>query len=142
MCREFLETQKNQLFDLQDHLKRHCNVLPVFGFNSLKYHIKLKKSYLLPRLVNEPSIEPILIKKANQFVLCKFGDVQLLDILKFFGGATSLDSFLKALKNSETKSDFPYECFDNVEKLHFFKLPSYKACFSKLRNKNPLDKDF
>ena len=39
-------------------------------------------------------VEPIVIKKANQFVSFKFGVVQLLDLMNFLGGATSLDSFL------------------------------------------------
>ena len=50
---QFLQTQKNQLVDLQEHFERYCNVLPVFGFNSAKYDINLIKSYLLPILVNE-----------------------------------------------------------------------------------------
>ena len=87
--------QKNQLIELQEHLERYCNVLPVFGFNSAKYDINLIKSYLLPILYNERNMEPTVIKKANQFVSFKF-DVQLLDIMNFLGGATSLDSFLKA----------------------------------------------
>ena len=88
--------QNNQLLELQEHLDRYCNVLPVFGFNSAKYDINLIKSYLLPLLINERNMEPIAIKKANHFVSFKFGDVQLLDIMNFPGGATSLDSFLKA----------------------------------------------
>ena len=68
--------QKNELFDLQEHFERQGNVLPVFGFNSAKYDINLIKSYLLPILVNERDIEPIVIKKANQFVSFKFGDIQ------------------------------------------------------------------
>ena len=43
----------------------------------------LIKSYLLLLSVNERGIEPIVIKKANQFVSSKFGDVQLLHIKKF-----------------------------------------------------------
>ena len=43
-------------------------------------------------------IEPTVIKKANQFVSFKFGDIQLLDFLNCLNGATSLDSFLKAYK--------------------------------------------
>ena len=100
---QFLQMQKNQLLDLQEHLERLCNLLPVFGFNSSKYDINPIKRYLLPLLVNERELEPIVIKKANQFVSFKFGDDQLLDILNFLGGATSLDSFLKAYKTSETK---------------------------------------
>ena len=55
---QFLQMQKNQLIDLQEHFERYCNVLPVFGFNSAKFDINLIKSYLLPILVNERDIEP------------------------------------------------------------------------------------
>ena len=133
---------KNQLFELQDHLERYCNVLPVFGFNSATYDINLIKSYLLPILINERNMEPIVIKKANQFVSFKFGDVQLLDIMNFLGGATSLDSILKAYKTAETKGFFPYEWFDCPQEMNNSELPPYVAFFSKLRNVNPLEKDY
>ena len=99
--------QKNHLIDLQEHFERYCNLLPVFGFNSAKHDINLIKSYLLPILVDERQIEPTVIKKANQFVSFKFGDLQLLDILNFLGGATRLDSFLKAYKTEETEGFSP-----------------------------------
>ena len=139
---QFLQMQKNQLLDLQEHLKRYCTVLPVFGFNSSKYDINLIKRYLLPLLVNERELEPTVIKTANQFVSFKFGDVQLLDILNFLGGTTSLDSFLKAYKTSETKGYFPYEWFDCPEKLNDTQLPPYESFFNKLRNSNPLESDY
>ena len=88
---QFLQIQKNQLIDLQESLERYCNVLPVFAFNSAKYDLNLIKPYLLPILVNENDIEPTVIKEANQFVSFKFGDIQLLDIKNFLGGAASLD---------------------------------------------------
>ena len=40
---QFLQMQKNQLIDLQEHFQRYCNVLPVFGFNSAKYEKNLSK---------------------------------------------------------------------------------------------------
>ena len=83
-----------------------------------------------------------LSKKTNQFVSFKFGDVQLLDIMNFLGGATGLDSFLKAYKTEETKGFFPYEWFKNPEKLNNKELPPYDSSFSKLRNINPLEKDY
>ena len=138
----FLQMQKNQLIDLQEHFERYCNVLPVFGFNGAKYDTNLIKSYLLPILVNERDIEPTVIKKANQFVSFKFGDIQLLDIMNFLGGATSLDSFLKAYKTKETKGFFPYESFDCPEKKNNKELPPYDSFFSILRNSNPLEKDY
>ena len=106
---QFLQIQKKQLNDFQESLERYCNVLPVFGFNSANYDLNLIKSYLLACLVNERKIDPTVIKKANQFISFKLGDIQLLDIMNFLGGATSLGSFFKAYKTSETKRFFRHE---------------------------------
>ena len=100
MSTQFLRMQKNQLIDLKQNLERYVNTLPVFGFNSGRYDLNLIKSYLIPYLINDKEAEPMVIKKANDFITFQFGDLQFLDIMKFLGGATSLDSFLKA---SETK---------------------------------------
>ena len=59
--KQFLQVQKNQLIELQEHLERYCNVLPVFGFNSAKCDINLIKSCLLPNLINEKNMEPTVI---------------------------------------------------------------------------------
>ena len=87
------------------HLERYTNTLPVFGFNSGWYDINLIKSFLIPYLINEEEIEQSVIKEANNFVSFKFGDVQLLDIMKFLGGANTLDSFLEAYKSCEMNSN-------------------------------------
>ena len=123
-------------------MERYCNVLPVFDFNSAKYDLNLIKSYLLPILVNELNIEPTVIKKANQFISFKFGDIRVLDIMNFLGGATSLDSFLKTYKISETKGFFPYGWFDRPDKLQNPELPPYDAFYSKLRSCNPLENEY
>ena len=102
-----MQIQKKQLIDLQEHLEHYCNVLPIFGFNSAKYDLNLKKSHLLPILVNERNIDPTVIKKANQFISFKFGDIQLLDIMKNLGGETSLDFFLKAYKLQRQRDSSP-----------------------------------
>ena len=62
---QFLQMQKNQLIELQEHLERYCNVLPVFGFNSPNYDINLIKSYLLPIFINERNMEPTVIKRSQ-----------------------------------------------------------------------------
>ena len=138
---QFLQMQKNQLIDLQVSLDRYCNVLPVFGFNSAKYDLNLIKSYLLPILAKERDIEPTVIKKVYQFISFKFGDIQLLDI-NFLGGATSLHSFLKAYKTSETKGFFPYEKLDHPDKMQNTELPPNGAFYSKLRSCNPLETEY
>ena len=136
---QFLQIQKDQLIDLQETLERYCIVSPVFGFNSAKYDLNLIKSYLLPILVNERDIEPTVIKKANQFTSFKFGGIQLLDIMNFLGGATGLDSFLKAYKTSETKGFFPHEWFDHPDKMQNTELPPCDDFYRKLRSCNLLE---
>ena len=86
----------------------------------------------------------LYVSKLERYkVICFFDDNELLlDIVKILGGATTLDSFLKACKASETKGFFPYERYHNPDKLDFPELPAYEAFFIKLRNNNPLDKDF
>ena len=139
---QVFQMQKNQLIDLQEHFKRYFNVLPVFGFNSAKYDNDPIKSCLLPVFVNEQDIEPTVIKKVNQFVPFEFGDIQLMDIMNFLGGATSLESFLKAYKTKETKGFFPYEWFVCPEKTNNKELAPYDSFFSILRRSNPLQKDY
>ena len=139
---QFLRIQKNQLIDLQESLERDCNILPVFGFNSAKYDLKLIKSYLLPILINEREIKPTVIKKTNHFISFKFGDIQLLAIMNFLGGSTSLDLFLKAYKTSETKGFFHYEWFDHPDKMQNTELPPYDAFYSKLRSCNTLEAEY
>ena len=106
MSTQFLRIQKNQLIDLKQRLERYVYTLPVFVFNSGRYDLNFIKIYLIPYLICDKEIESIVIKKANDFISFKFGDVQFLDIMMFLGGAITLDSFLKAYKASETKGFF------------------------------------
>ena len=138
---QFLYIQKNQLIELQEHLERYCNALPVFGFISAKYDFNLIKSYLLSILLNERDIEPIVIKETNQLISFKIGDFQLLDIMNALGGATNLDSFLKAYKASETKKFFSYEWFDHPGKMQNT-VPPNDTLYSKLRSCNPLENEY
>ena len=68
MSTQFLRMQKNQLIDLKQILERYVNTLPVFGFNSGRYDLNLIKSYLIPYLINYKEAEPMVIKKANDFI--------------------------------------------------------------------------
>ena len=129
---QFLQIQKNHLIDLQDSLERYCNVLSVVGFKSAKYDLNFFKSYLLPILVNDRDLEPTVIKKANQFISLKLGDIRLLDIMNFLDGARRLDSILKAYKTSEPKRFFfRYEWFDHPDKMQNTQLPQSDAFYSK-----------
>ena len=133
---------ENSILDLQQHFERYINTLPVFGFNSGKYDLNLINFYLLLCLNHERDIQPTVIKKLNEFVSFEFGDVQFFYILNFLGGATSLDSFVKAYKTRETKGFFPYEWVDSPNKLDATFLPPNECFFSKLKDHNPLGKEF
>ena len=92
---------------------------------------------MLPILVNEPNIQPTVTKNTNRFISFNFGDIQLLDIVNFHASATSLDFFLKAYRTSETKGFFPYEWFDQPDKLQNPEPLPYDAFCSKVRSCNP-----
>ena len=62
--------------------------------------------------------------------------------MNFLGGATSLDSFMKAHKTSETKVFFPYKWFDHPDKKQKTELPPYDAFYSKHRSCNPLEAEY
>ena len=106
---QFLRIQNRQLIDLQEHLQRYCNVLHMFGFNSSKYDLRLKKSSLLAVLVNQRNTELTVIKKTKQVIWFKYGDFQLLDTLNFLGGTTSPYFFLQlqGMKNFRDKRSLP-----------------------------------
>ena len=139
---QFLRIQKKQLIDLQEHLERYCNVLTIFGFNRAKFDLNLLKSLFFTHSVNERNNELYVIKQANQFISFKLGDIQLLDVKNFLGGATSLDSLLKAYKTSATKGFFPYKCVDHPDKMEKPEFPPYDAFYSKLRSFKPLETEY
>ena len=73
-----------------------------------------------------------LFEEANKNIISKFGDLQLPDIMNFPGGATSIDSFLKAYKASKLKKLFPYERFDQLDKILNTEIPPYDAFYRNL----------
>ena len=87
VSKNFLRIQQKQLLDLQRHFIIYVDILPVFGSNIGEYDLNLIKAYFIPHLLNDRAIQPTVIKKANQFISFKFGDIQFLDILILLGGA-------------------------------------------------------
>ena len=140
--RKFLNQRKRDLLNLQETLDNYLSTFPVFGFNSATYDLNLIKSYLILILIREKGLQPRVIKNSNQFISFKFDNVQMLDIMNFTDGATTLDSFLKAYESPETKGFFHYEWFDCPSELDNKQLPSYTQFFSKLRNQNPLEANY
>ena len=123
---QFSPKQKNHLNDLQEHLEQYRNATPVFGFNSAKQKVLLIKCYLQPNMVDDCDVEPTVIKKAHQFISFKFGDIQLLDIMKLLGGATGFNSPLKACKIQKQEDSSPMEKLIPMTKYRTLNLPPMK----------------
>ena len=62
---QILQIQTKQLIDLQEHLERYCNSLPISGFNRAKYDLNLIKSYFLPFLLTKVLLGLPLTKQRN-----------------------------------------------------------------------------
>ena len=90
---------------------------------------------------DQQEIQPIVIKKANQFASIKFRGVQLLFLLNIFGGATRLDSILKAYNLSKKENYFTMNLFENPEKLNKTQPSTFEAFFSSATT-NALKKTF
>ena len=112
---QFLQLQKNRIKEPQECLERYCIVLPVVGFNRANSDLNLIKSHLLPIHVNERDIEPTVIRKSNQFIFFKIGEVHFFDIMIFLPGGTSPDFCLSAYKTSETKAFFRFDKFHHPD---------------------------
>ena len=104
---QFLQIQKKQLVDLQEHLERYCNVLPIFGFNSAKYDLKLIKSYLLPVLVNERNIHPTFIKKKEPVYLVQTRWYAAVGCYELSWRRNKSWCFLEGLQNFRDKMILP-----------------------------------
>ena len=61
--------------------------------------------------------------------------LKFLDIMRYVAAGVSYDKLLKAYQCKQTKSWFPYEWFDNVDKLDYPDLPDYSKWYSKLKGK-------
>ena len=126
--------------DLQDHFKNFCHAIPVFRLNSAKYGIGLN-SYLLPILLVERGVQPIVVKENNQLVSFRSGNVQLIVNLDFLSGATNLDSFPEAYKIKEAKVFTPFDFFNHHIILHPTDTLLHKTSQKRLPNFHPLEEN-
>ena len=63
---------------------------------------------------------------------------RFLDVINYLAPGVNYSKFLKAYHVEESKSYFPYEWFDSIEKLNHPVLPPARAFYSALKQKNTL----
>ena len=124
--------------DLLRQLNEYVRQLPLLGFNSSRYDLNLIKSKLLPKLGIHKVKSPFVVKKGNTYACITAEKFKLLDVSNYLAAGYSYDCFLKAYKVPLGKSFFPYEWFDDEEKLNHPSLPPADSFYSSLKNKNTL----
>ena len=66
-------------------------------------------------------------------------ELKFLDVVFYTAPGFNYDAFLKAYGAEGSKSHFPYEFLDSVEKLDSKEFPPYESFYSTLRNQNTLE---
>ena len=110
------------------------NQVPILGFNSGKYDLNLIRNYFVEQMCQAKDKTITVGKKGNTIMFMKTSEFKFLDIVNYVGPGVSYNAWVKAYGCQYTKSWFPYEWFDSLEKLDFPSLPDYPHWHSKLKN--------
>ncbi|NBO67009.1 MAG: hypothetical protein EBU88_19555, partial [Acidobacteria bacterium] len=139
---KYFESLVSKSTSLKSQFENWYLALPVLSFNGAKYDINLMKKFLHKALEDHGEFVSFSIKKANSYMSLKTKHLQFLDIRSYLAPNYSYDEFIKAYKCKLEKGFFPYEFFDNYDKLNYNALPPHKAFFNRLKNKNITDEEY
>ena len=123
--------------NLIEKFERYCKQVPVLGYNSARYDLNLVKERLACHL--DMQKDAFVIKRNNSYLCMSQPHLKFLDITSYLSPGFSYSQFLQAYNGMETKSFFPYEWMNCVEKLDCTELPEYDAFHSTLKGKNILE---
>ena len=123
---------------IQNKFDEYIGQIPVLSFNGAKYDLKVLKDYLIPILVELEDMRYV-IKRGSAYSCIATGNFKFLDITSYLAAGINYDSFLKAYHANLSKSFFPYEYFDSLDKLASTDFPQYEDFFSLLKGKNTLE---
>lgn len=114
----------------QQKIQDWCTQLPVLGFNSGKYDLNLIKQYFAEKLTDTCTKVKVATQGSKtMFIITP--EFKFLDVINYLGPGTSYDKWIKAYGCKQTKSWFPYEWFDDLDKLAYPGLPDYTAWYSR-----------
>ena len=143
------EKGKKQLLRLKKKLDQYLREMPAIGFNSSPYDINVIRKFLFREIEcveldeeNDTSDFDFVIKRNNAYMCLKTASLKFLDICNYLAPGYSYAQFLQAYECVARKGYFPYEWFDNREKLDVGELPPQAAFFSTLRNTNISDEEY
>ena len=105
--------------------------VPVLGFNSGHYDLKLIRQYFIPLMARGKDV--FAAEKNGRIMFINTPKFKFLDVLNYLAPGITYDKWVKTYGATLTKSWLPYEWFDSPAKLDFPGLPPYMAWYSKLK---------
>ena len=118
--------------------EKRCNEIvkwfyqvPVLGFNSGHYDLKLIRQHFIPLLAKDPGT--FAAEKNGRIMFINTPKFKFLDVLNYLGPGITYEKWVKTYGATLAKSWLPYEWFDSPDKLDFPGLPPYMAWYSKLK---------
>ena len=105
--------------------------VPVLGFNSGHYDLKLIRQDFIPLLAQDPGT--FAAEKNGRIMFINTPKFKFLDVLNYLGPGITYEKWVKTYGATLAKSWLPYEWFDSPDKLDFPGLPPYMAWYSKLK---------
>ena len=107
------------------------NQVPVLGFNSGHYDLKLIRKYFVPLMAQDSGV--YAAEKNGRIMFINTPKFKFLDVMNYLAPGITYDKWVKTYGATLTKSWLPYEWFDSPDKLDFPGLPPYLAWYSKLK---------
>ena len=105
--------------------------VPVLGFNSGHYDLKLIRQHFIPLLAQAPGT--FAAEKNGRIMFINTPKFKFLDVLNYLGPGITYEKWVKTYGATLAKSWLPYEWLDSPDKLDFPGLPPYMAWYSKLK---------
>ena len=107
------------------------NQVPVVGFNSGHYDLKLIRKYFVPVMTQDCGI--FAAEKNGRIMFINTPKFKFLDVMNYLAPGITYEKWVKTYGATLSKSWLPYEWFDSPDKLDYPRLPPYFAWYSQLK---------
>ena len=107
------------------------NQVPVVGFNSGHYDLKLIRKYFVPVMTQDRGV--YAAEKNGRIMFINTPKFKFLDVMNYLAPGITYDKWVKTYRATLAKSWLPYEWFDSPDKLDYPRLPPYFAWYSQLK---------
>lgn len=112
--------------------------LPIFGFNSSKFDLKVLVPYMVKYANNNDLAKEVrVLKKGSNYFSFSIDTLDFKDVLSF-SAPCSLDKYFKQwYKGDLAKGIYPYQKFSSIEQINAqVDFPSYDEFYSELKSSN------